>query len=152
MSISPSIQISPLGSRACRQSLIGRRRKPKSRADFALALLARISTLRWRDLECRDLSAAQCVHRDRLVDPLAIEESDQIVNAGHGFTVEADNDVAWHELRHRGGTAILDRGDHCTELVRDAGGNGETPWHRNRLRRYADKGAAHAAVSEHIHE
>src|SRR6202022_4524128 len=99
MSISLSIRASSPGSRGCRQNPIGRRLEAN-----ALALLARISTLRWRDLERRDLSAAQCAHRDRMVDPLTVQEPDQIVDTGHGFTVEADNDVARHEPRHRGGT------------------------------------------------
>src|ERR1700759_1880158 len=73
------------------------------------------------DREIEPLAEAQHLDRDRLVDPFAVEQPDQIVDPGDLIGAEADDDVLGLEPGRTGRTPCLDSGDKDAETVLETG-------------------------------
>jgi len=98
------------------------------------------------------LTAAKHFDRRDAIDPLAVEDADQIVDAGDRQTIKPHDGVEAHQPGERGGAMRLERGDHCTRRILDArckrlpAGNGR------RLCRYPDIGAPNATMLDQFAE
>src|SRR5262249_55845370 len=92
----------------------------------------------------------QHVHRQRLLDAVAVEDADQIVDAIDVDAVQPDRDVARQKPRLRRRPVRLDLHQKRAHLVLDAGEHRMPARDRRGLAGYADIGAADIAVADDL--
>src|SRR5215218_2061226 len=90
----------------------------------------RARALRRHDVEAAQPSETQHVDAYRLGDAAAVEQPDQVIDAGHAVAIQADDEVARQESGAVGRPALLDRSEQRAEFVVDLGCDGGTARHR----------------------
>ena len=104
------------------------------------------------DLDGDQAAVAQDVHGDALVDARAVEHAGDVVDARHGFLVEADDHVARLQPAASGRAARLHLHDAHAGLLREAGRGLDPLRQAHLVAGDAEPRAAHAAVLQDLRQ